>query len=358
MKNIHHWHKAGLFLALAWLPAALAGKYDPDKLRSFDFEIEKQTLEKIAQELQPLEIAKKYKLRTPILPPRLDKKQVGSLVVREVERQVENRFPRTRLDEIEGEAKKKFRLYQKGDLVRIKVRNRRFDRRWEFVTAHIWGIKQKGVLLGDVFYIYEDIDKQEYPHFFKDRRDHAIDGEINRLTLIYKTSRAAYERRVKRRAATTIWRHEGYIYRKAKRRWIPREEIFNWLYQREWKKVYPGFRQEIEQQVYRQNGFSWNEDLQRWEIRGRDDTGEELEPGARKPQLIDVWQEELKDIWKPKDEKDTGDGDDDIWKEEDDEAEGEKPKKKPKAGKKPAKAKKKTKSAADREAEALFDEDD
>ncbi len=336
---------------LAWLilPTLLlstvpvrAGKHDPDKLLSYEFEIEKLTLQEVNKRVKPEDIAAKYKLRTPIVPPRLDKSQVEALIAKEVEAAVELRHPHSHFQQIEVDAKERFRMYKVGEKVLLRVRDQRRSV-WTKTYETIRQITPKGVRMGDQFFIFRDIHSAEYPHFFREQHDKAIEREIAANTARYKRVRAEYEKQAFRRLSRRIWRSEGYVYRRSNRKWVPREEVFNFLYQRAWKKAYDEVRSDIENTVKTNAGLAWNEHLGRWEdptqeepavddktAKGTEKTGDagKTTDAKRDPEAMEEWKSKIENLWKTKDK-----GEEDIWDEEDDgDKDGASDKKKPAAG--------------------------
>ncbi len=293
---------------------------DEDKLKALEYDINSQAVQKVNKAVTPDFIIAKYKIKTPILPPRLDKSQVEALVSKEVELRVEGEFPKSRYKEIEKNAKEKYRMYKIGDLVTLRVMDARRGVTIS-VTKHIRKITSKGVMMGDVFYIFQDINPSEYPHFFKTKHNKAVEREIQMQTNLYKRQRKEYEDKVFRKLAPKIWRDEGYIYRPSKREWVPREEVFNYLYQKHWIEKYEEVRKDIEILVLEQNGFTWNEALQQWEVRGaEEETVAEEQPKKTISKSLSNWSQQIKSLFKDEGEENTDkeeEEEEDLWGEGD-----------------------------------------
>ena len=345
---------------------AFAGKHDPDKIKSFVFAIERQAMDKVNETIKPEDIIDRYKLQTPIVPPRLDKNQVKALIAKEVEAAVEATHPAGHFQQIEVDAKNRHKMYKAGQKVLLKVKDPRRNR-WIQIYHYIRRITPKGVQIGDTFVIFKDLHPGEFPHFFKSEHDTAVDNQISSRTTMYKRLRAEYEKKAKRSLSKKIWRSEGYVYRKKKRVYVPREEIFGMLYQRAWKKAYVEIRPEVETEIMTESGFTWNEDLERWEdfeaaaedpATADDDDADDAtttkEKGPKKggDSTIGDWRNKLDNLWKTKDKNEDEAWDKDKDKTEKDEGKGEKKTEK-EAAKKPVKAK----SGNDKKREELFGDD-
>ena len=110
--------KAILSLSIFTLLAlnSWAAKYDAAevkaKLQAFEYDIQKQTLEKAMAQLSVADIAKNANISLPVNPPAYSKKNVMKVLKREIEFELNTKFPKSHYDKIAVDAKEKFRIYE------------------------------------------------------------------------------------------------------------------------------------------------------------------------------------------------------------------------------------------------------
>ncbi|RMD82395.1 MAG: hypothetical protein D6820_03745 [Lentisphaerae bacterium] len=328
-----------IFSILAMVCESNAKPVPEEELKAYEYDIIRLAIEQVNRDVNPLAIVNKYKISLPILPPRLDHDQVAALVRKEIELRVSAKFPMTRLKEIEKEAEEKFRLYKVGDKVSIEVIDVRRHVKMT-LNRYIREITGRGVRLGDDFFSFTDVSRKEYPHFFRDAHQRAIEQYIKVQTGLFKEAREKYEKQVRKEIEAKIWRDEGYVFVKRLRKWVPREELVQKLIEKEWMKKFESIKSDVEVLVLEKNGYVWDEQNGYWESKedaereaqekaAQGETGEKAGKVAKKKigSILSKWGSEIQKVISSGDKKKN----DDLWNDDD---EKEAPKKEPEGEKK------------------------
>ncbi|MCJ8328594.1 MAG: hypothetical protein HRT89_10675 [Lentisphaeria bacterium] len=350
-----------------------AVKYDAAevkaKLQAFEYDIQKQTLEKAMTELSVTDIAKAVNVGLPINPPTYSKKFVTDILKHEIEDEVSKTFPKSRYEEIAIQVKKKYRIYELNEKVTIRIKNIRRGGQYKVITGHIRQLARTWIRLGDVKYNKDLIDPNHLAHFDLATHVKRVETEKQRLENIFENQRQMEMKIISKKLSPAVWNREGYI--KIANQWEAKETVFNEALSKVLAEKIEIIRSEVESEVYEKGGFCWNRDLQRWEICGTQEevTETETEKTGAKGKIEDLrkkFLDLLKDDDKKDDKKDAGDedegeeddegeddeGEEDDWDDEEDEEEEKPVKKAPKKTKKAPEKAKQTKKQAD-----LFDED-
>lgn len=259
-----------MLVGILAIPAVFGAEADPEYIHSFEFDIKTETLQDVKKQVTQDTILKKYKIRLPILPPRLDRDQVKALVEKEIGARVEAAYPKTQFKQIEVDARVRFRKYNVNDSVTIRVLDPRTNQ-FRTIEDSIRRIDRRGILLGDAPHIYGDLDPKELPHFFKKRRDDAIMRYISGQTKMYEYQRSQEDKKLRKQLLPKIWIDEGYVWNSRKQKWVPREEVFNFLYERKliatFQKAKPAHAERL---LTTKGGLKFDDALNIWTIPGEE----------------------------------------------------------------------------------------
>jgi len=242
--------------------AALAGTND-DELKSFDYDIEVKTIQAVNQVLTPKKFAEQMtqlKFEFPVLPPKRTDEEVKELITIEVERLVDEKYPRSRFDEIVTEAQRKFVIYRVGDKVTIKARSRNPE--FREMTGTIRLITLENVKLGDEVLAMSDIAPADLPHFDLRVRASAVENYVQLNQRRYREARETYM--VEKRAELTalIYSQSGYL--QVKQKWLPAKLVFESLYKQERKRLFDQLRPAIAVSIYKENQYTFDEEKKAW----------------------------------------------------------------------------------------------
>jgi hypothetical protein len=250
---------ASVTLALA---GAQAGTSD-DELKSFDYDIEVKTIQAVNQALTPRKFAeqmKQLRFEFPVLPPKRTDDEVKELITIEVERLVDEKYPRSRFDEIVAEAQRRYVLYKVGDKVTIKARLRNPEYR-EF-TGVIRLITLDNIKLGDLIIAVNDIAPVDLPHFDLRARSKAVEDFVQLNQRRYREARETYMAEKRAELTALIYSQSGYL--QVKQKWLPAKLVFESLYKLERKRLFDQLRPEIAVSVYKENQFAFDEEKKAW----------------------------------------------------------------------------------------------
>lgn len=259
-----------MLVGILAIPAVFGAEADPEYIQSFEFDIKIETLQDVKQQVTQDTILNKYKIRLPILPPRLDREQVGALVEKEIGARVEASYPKSQFKQIEVNARQRFRRYNVNDSVTIRVLDPRTNQ-FRTVKGSIRRIDKRGILVGDTPHVYGDLDPKELPHFFQKRRDDAIMRYISGQTKVYEYQRSQEDKKLRKKLLPKIWMDEGYVWNRRKQKWVPREEVFNFLYERKlietFKKAKLGHAANV---LSTKGGLKYDDTLNKWIVPGEE----------------------------------------------------------------------------------------
>ncbi|MCH2176516.1 MAG: hypothetical protein MK193_12390 [Lentisphaeria bacterium] len=289
--------KSVLAANFALIMSVQAQSYDPELLRSYEFDIEFQTMKEVRAVVSPMRLKEKLKYKGDIRPPRLKKEHVQALVAQEINKRLEGKMPTQRFTDIELEAKEKYRLYKIGDKIKISVANSRTGGKIETVEGILHEKSDREIMIHHSKYIYEDIIAGDLPHFIQKQHNQAVETYIRKETEKYQNERTKYEEQLNRELAPKIWKAEGYMWLPKKKDWVPLQSVFDKLYIQQWVRQYKKNRPQVTTSVYETNDLCWVEERKRWELCNAEATFQAEKGKVREDATLQVWVDKVSTLF-------------------------------------------------------------
>jgi hypothetical protein len=237
-----------------------AGEYD-NELSRYAYDIEIQALTLLEANLNVDLFAEQLKLETPIFPTELTQEQVKSKIEEELRMRVEEKFPRSRYDEIKREAEEKYKMYKIGDQVSI---SRQYGGQQIEVTGLLEVVSPAIVKISGLPVPKIDIDEKDHAQLYWTEHEEAIQKYVRNKTRTFEEERDKFQKQQEKLLARKIWAESGYRRVKKSKGWVPLSEIFFQRYEKERQKKLNQLREEIKEKIYREHEYVYVEEKGGW----------------------------------------------------------------------------------------------
>ncbi len=222
------------------------------ELRRFEFDIEYLALKAVNREINATEFAKNLNLADSLYPPRLSPDQVKRKIEKDLQELVDKKFPDSRYQVIKREAEEKYSMYNVNEHIKIE---RQYAGQLMEVEGRLEVVSIDLVKISGLPIPKRDIPKQYLARLFWSDHEDAIRKYVRQQTRSFEEKRDDFRKKARGKLSRRIWTDAGYRKNKKTSRWVPIMSVFHHQYEKIRGKILERVREEMREQVYRDNRY-------------------------------------------------------------------------------------------------------
>ena len=211
--------------------------------------------ERAADQVEPKQVAKEAGLPWPASTPENPKHVVREKVEKRLEERVEEKYPLEQLDVIRKEIADKYPVKEPGDHVKFVIRGG--VGRGAVVEGTFRDVTRDYIHVSGRKVLKSDMKKQDLAMFDKEVREELIEKQFRLKSYVFREDREEYRNTIKQEVFVEGFREAGYIY--WDREFVPANELLARLVAERIDEKAEQIRPEIEQQLFKEAGFTLKE---------------------------------------------------------------------------------------------------
>ena len=134
---------------------------------------------------------------------------------------------------------------------------------WKTKTGRLTSVNKSGIRFNGVRIALRDIDKNEFPHLYKENNREAILKDIADQKRRIANQQKAQASLLYKEVSNEIWAEAGYVYSRSLKKWVSKEQVLNALLKKKQLEISEGVSEEEKMKILKANGFQKLED-HRW----------------------------------------------------------------------------------------------